>query len=223
MKVCCLFSGGKDSAYALHRMLLSGFEVPVLLTIRPSDRHSTLYHSPGIEISHLYEGLTGIKTEIVDAPIKGEAEHLTGILKDLKAKYDLDAVCSGALLSDHQRMNFTHSATDAGLISYTPLWRKDGTRYMNELHEQGFSYMLISYSSAGFVPSDIGIPVDEKLLSRFFELSMKWGSHPAFEGGEAETLILSAPLFPKGLKVKGSVKVEGEHNASFLIEEAELI
>jgi uncharacterized protein (TIGR00290 family) len=204
-------------------MLLSGFDVPVLLVIRPTDRHSTLYHSPGIEISHLYEGLTGIRTEIVDAPLKGEGGHLTQTLKDLKAKYDLDAICSGALLSDHQRMNFTHSASDAGLISYTPLWRKDGTRYMNELMEQGYSYMLISYSSAGFSPRLLGTAVDEAMLNDLFGISKRWGSHPAFEGGEAETLILSAPLFPKKLQVKGSVKVEGENNASFMIEEAELI
>jgi uncharacterized protein (TIGR00290 family) len=223
MRVCCLFSGGKDSAYALHRMLLSGFDVPVLLTIRPSDRDSTLYHSPGIEISHLYEGLTGIRTEIVDAPIKGEGDHLSEVIKDLKEKYDLEAVCSGALLSDHQRMRFSRSAMDAGLISYTPLWRKDGIRYMNELLEHGFSYMLISFSSEGFSPRFLGVPVGEKMLSDLLEISGKWGSHPAFEGGEAETLILSAPLFPKKLKVNGRVHVETEYNARFEIKEAELI
>ncbi|MDG6224735.1 MAG: diphthine--ammonia ligase [Candidatus Thermoplasmatota archaeon] len=222
MKVCCLFSGGKDSAYALHRILLSGMEVPVLLVVKPSDRDSYLYHSPGIEISNLYQGMTGIPTEIVEAPEEGESEHLTSVLKDLKARYGLDAICSGALLSDFQRMKFSACAMDAGLISYTPLWRKDGARYMRELLEQGFSYMLLSYSSAGFKPSDLGMPVDNSMLERFMSISKRWGPHPAFEGGEAETLILSAPLFPKRLEVKGQVEVEGEYNARFVIEEAKL-
>ena len=222
MKVCCLFSGGKDSAYALHRILLSGMEVPVLLVVKPSDPDSYLYHSPGIEISHLYQGLTGIPTEIVEAPEEGESEHLTSALKDLKARYGLDAICSGAFLSDFQRMKFSACAMDAGLISYTPLWRKDGARYMRELLEQGFTFMLLSYSSAGFKPSDLGMPVDNSMLERFMSISKRWGSHPAFEGGEAETLILSAPLFPKRLEVKGRVEEEGEYNARFVIEEAGL-
>jgi len=222
MKVCCLFSGGKDSAYALHRILLSGMEVPVLLLMRPKDPDSYLYHSPGIEISHLYHGLTGIPTEIVDAPEEDGIGHLTSVLSDLKERYDLDAICAGALLSDFQRMRFSQAALDAGLISYTPLWRKDGERFMRELLDEGFSYMLLSYSSAGFKTSDLGRQVDPPMLERFLSISKRWGSHPAFEGGEAETLILSAPLFPKRLEVKGQVVEEGDYNARYVIEGARL-
>jgi ABC transporter with metal-binding/Fe-S-binding domain ATP-binding protein len=222
MRVCCLFSGGKDSAYALHRMLLSGFEVPVLLTIRSKDPDSWLYHTPGLEVSHLFEGITGIPTEIIISPHEKEKEQivLTEALKKLKKKYDLDAICSGALLSDFQRMKFSHAAMDAGMISYTPIWRKDGWRYMRELNEIGFNYILVSFSSPGFTESDLGIPVDENMLKRFFKISRKWGSHPAFEGGEAETMILGGPLFPGEMKVKGNVVREGEFNARFVIEEA---
>jgi diphthine-ammonia ligase len=222
MKVCCLFSGGKDSAYALHRIILSGMEVPVLLVMKPLGPDSYLYHSPGIEISHLYQGFTGIHTEIMEAPEEDGIDHLTSVLKDLKESFDLDAICAGALLSDFQRMRFSQAAMDAGLISYTPLWRKDGESFMRGLLEQGFSYMLLTYSSAGFRPSDLGRPVDPPMLERFLDISKIWGSHPAFEGGEAETLILSAPLFPKRLKIRGSVVEEGEYNARFVIEEAGL-
>jgi diphthamide synthase (EF-2-diphthine--ammonia ligase) len=83
--------------------------------------------------------------------------------------------------------------------------------------------MLISYSSAGFSPRDLGVRADHELLSRFLDIAGKWGSHPAFEGGEAETLVLSAPLFPRTLRVNGSVRVEGEYNARYEITEAELI
>ncbi len=225
MRVCCLFSGGKDSAYALHRMILSGFEVPVLLTILSEDPDSWLYHTPGLEVSHLFEEFTGIKTEIVRSPGRKEKEQevLTESLRDLKSRYDLDAICSGALLSDFQRMRFSQSALEAGLISYTPLWRKDGWRYMKELQDQGFSYMLVSYSSPGFGPEDLGTPVDDEMYNRFLKNARIWGSHPAFEGGEAETMILGAPLFPGRMEVSGGVKVTGEYNARFNIKEARIV
>lgn len=225
MRVCSLFSGGKDSAYALHKMLLSGFEVPVLLTVRSSNPDSWLYHTPGLEVSHLFEDMTGIPTEIISSPEDKEAEQeiLKDALIDLKEKYDLHAICSGALLSDFQRMKFSQAAMEAGLISYTPIWRKDGWRYMEELKEHGFSYMLVSYASPGFSPDDLGKDVDDAMYERFLKNARKWGSHPAFEGGEAETMITGAPLFRNRLEVKGHVKETGEYSARFIIEEARTV
>jgi uncharacterized protein (TIGR00290 family) len=225
MRVCCLFSGGKDSAYALHRMLLSGFEVPVLLTIRSKDPDSWLYHTPGMEVADLFEEFTGIHTELISSP-QGrdeELEVLRDALIDLRDRFDLQAICSGALLSDFQRMKFSQAATDSGLISYTPIWRKDGLRYMRELRDHGFSYLLVSYSSPGFETSDLGKPVDDIMLKRFLENAERWGSHPAFEGGEAETMILAGPCFPNKLEVDGRVIETGPYNARFTVEEARVV
>jgi len=224
MRVCCLFSGGKDSSFSLHRMLLSGFEVPVLLTLRSPDPDSWLYQTPGMEASHLFQGLTGIDTRVVDTPGEKDLEgvFLTTVLEDLKEEFELDAICSGALLSDYQRMIFSRSAREAGLISYTPLWRKDGRRYMENLVEHGFSFILLSYASEGFSPSDLGRVVVKEELSRFFSISGRWGTHPAFEGGEAETLVLEAPLYEKKLKVTGEVKEQGHCRARFVLKEVKL-
>jgi len=202
-------------------MVLSGFEVPVLLTIRSADPDSWLYQTPGMEASHVFEELTGIETRIMDshASKEQEKEALTAELASLKMEFDLDAVCSGALLSDYQRMIFTDAAQDAGLISYTPLWRKNGRRYMEELLEQGFRFILLSYASEGFRPADLGRVVGPEELGRFLSLSSDWGSHPAFEGGEAETLVLEAPFYKGALKVRGSINEEGPYRARFVLEE----
>lgn len=225
MRVCCLFSGGKDSCYSLHKMLLSGFDVPVLLTIRSKDPDSWLYQTPGMEVSHLFGELTGIETSVVDSHASKEEEKgmLTQTLISLKDEFHLDAICSGALLSDYQRMIFTHAAMDAGLISYTPIWRKDGAVYMNDLVSMGFSFILLSYASEGFKPSDLGTVVGKKELDRFLSLSREWGSHPAFEGGEAETLVLEAPLYKRRLKILGEVAEEGPYRARYVIKEMDLI
>jgi uncharacterized protein (TIGR00290 family) len=192
--------------------------------MRSKDPDSWLYQTPGMEASHIFHELTGIETRVVDSPINKneEKEVLTGVLKELKEEFQLDAICAGALLSDYQRMIFTHAALDADLISYTPIWRKDGKQYMKNLLEFGFKFILLSYASEGFRPSDLGSVVDEKALDRFFSLSEKWGSHPAFEGGEAETLVLEAPLYQKMAKVSGEIEEEGPFRARYMIEEVSL-
>ena len=225
MRVCCLFSGGKDSSYSLHKMLLSGFEVPVLLTIRSADPDSWLYQTPGMEASHLFSEITGIETRVIDSPASREEEKgvLTGALIALKEEFDLQAVCSGALLSDYQRMIFTDAAHDAGLISYTPLWRKDGRRYMTDLLGSGFRFILLSYASEGFSPQDLGTVVDDRTVERFFSISREWGSHPAFEGGEAETLVIDAPFYRKRLEYSGEVRRDGPYRARFVLDEVRTI
>jgi uncharacterized protein (TIGR00290 family) len=202
-------------------MRLSGFEVPVLLTIRSRDPDSWLYQTPGMEASHLFEELTGIKTAVVDSPEGKDLEQgaLTTHLKELQEEFDLDAICSGALLSDYQRMIFTHAAMDAGMISYTPIWRKDGKQYMKDLLHFGFRFILLSYASEGFRTSDLGKVVDEEAMERFFSISDEWGSHPAFEGGEAETLVLEAPFYHRRLKVEGDIVEEGPCRARYMIKE----
>ncbi|MGA1848538.1 MAG: diphthine--ammonia ligase [Thermoplasmatota archaeon] len=224
MRVCCLFSGGKDSCYSLHRMLLSGFEVPLLLTMRSPDPDSWLYQTPGMEASHLFQELTGIETRVIDTPGEKELEgdFLAGALEDLGREFDLDAVCSGALLSDYQRMIFSSSAMEAGLISYTPLWRKDGRTYMKDLLDHGFRFILLSYASEGFSPSDLGRVVSNDEMERFLSISGKWRAHPAFEGGEAETLVLEAPLYKKKLEVKGEVREQGPCRARYVLKEVSL-
>lgn len=221
MRVCCLFSGGKDSSYSLHKMLLSGFDVPVLLTMRSQDPDSWLYQTPGMEVSHLFQELTGIETRIMDSPPNKEEEKeaLTKVLRGLREEFQLDAICAGALLSDYQRMIFTHAALDADLISYAPLWRKDGKQYMNDLLDFGFKFILLSYASEGFDPSDLGKVVDRDHLERFLSISDKWDSHPAFEGGEAETLVIEAPLYKWKAKVSGEVDEEGPFRARYRIKE----
>jgi uncharacterized protein (TIGR00290 family) len=193
--------------------------------MRSGDPDSWLYQIPGMEASNLFQELTGIETRIVDSPPgkEEEKEALTKVLKDLKEEYDLDAICAGALLSDYQRMIFSQAAFEAALISYSPIWRKDGKQYMKDLLDFGFKFILLSYASEGFSTVDLGKVVGKDDMDRFFSISEKWGSHPAFEGGEAETLVVEAPLYRKKVKVLGDIEEEGYCRARYRIKEVSLV
>jgi uncharacterized protein (TIGR00290 family) len=178
-----------------------------------------------MEASHLFQGLTGIETRIVDTPGDKdlEGDFLSAVLGDLREEFELDAVCSGALMSDFQRMIFSSSAMEAGLISYTPLWRKDGRTYMKDLVKSGFRFILLSYASEGFSPSDLGKIVGDVEMERFFSISERWGIHPAFEGGEAETLVIEAPLYERRLEVQGQIEEQSPYRARYVLKEVLLV
>jgi diphthamide synthase (EF-2-diphthine--ammonia ligase) len=53
MKVAALFSGGKDSTFAMHRAMLLGRDVVVLVSIKSGNPHSYLFHTPNIDLVEL--------------------------------------------------------------------------------------------------------------------------------------------------------------------------
>jgi diphthamide synthase (EF-2-diphthine--ammonia ligase) len=60
------------------------------------------------------------------------------------------------------------------------------------------------------------------LLDEIITLNSKYGMHLAFEGGEAETLVLDCPIFNKRIKILESSNVWDRDNGYLLITKAEL-
>ena len=46
MKLAALFSGGKDSTYAIYQMVKEGHEIAYLLTVFPKSKESWMFHHP---------------------------------------------------------------------------------------------------------------------------------------------------------------------------------
>ena len=222
MKVACLFSGGKDSTYALHWAVLQGFRVECLVTLKPARADSWMFHRPCIELSKLQSKALGIP--IVFMETKGEKEReledLKLALKKAIDTYGVGGVVAGALLSDYQRMRIALICEELGLKTYTPIWRRGQEEYMRELVKSGFKVMITSITCYGLPTSLVGRVLDEGVVEDIIRRARKYGFNPAFEGGEAETLVLDAPLFKKKLIVRGRVKVVSDFEAYYIVEEA---
>ncbi len=215
ISVGVLFTGGKDSSFTLYWMLLQGFRVECLISIVPEYEDSMLYHKPVEDILRLQAESAGIPL-IVERVSKPEQE-LDGLRRALTRaidRYGIGGVAAGALLSDYQRMRFSMIAEELGLKSYTPLWRIDQKRYMHELVDAGIKYMIISISSYGLPHSFLGrIIGDHETVNKVIELAEKYGFNPAFEGGEAETLVVDAPFFSRRICIDGLREVLGPYNS----------
>jgi len=217
VRVCALFSGGKDSTYALHWAVLKGFNVVCLITFEPATDESLMFHYPNIHITEHQARSLGLPRVLVS--VDDEYESLVRGLRIAKAEYDILGVVSGALLSDYQRMMINMAAKEVGLRVYSPLWRKDQGKYMVSLVKHGFRFVLSSISTYGLYPELLGKVVDLELVSRILKLAGRYGFNPAFEGGEAETLVLDAPLFRFALRITSAEVVRtGTYSWVYLIK-----
>ena len=218
MKVCVLYSGGKDSTYSLHWAVFKGFEVQCLITLIPKREDSWMFQVPNVELTKYQAEVLGI--DVVQLPTSGEKDKE---LEDLKKAFQIarsrgaQGIVTGAFLSDYQRLNINLIAEEVGLKTYSPLWRKNQEGYMRELVEEGFKFIITSATAYGFPFHLLGKIITREDVEEIIERARKYGFNPAFEGGEAETFVVYAPLFKRELKVEGYKKKISEYEWKFII------
>lgn len=203
MKAAVLFSGGKDSTMATYKAIESGWEVEYLVSMISGNPESYMFHTANIH-------LTELAAEAMNIPLlrsttngikEEELDDLKTVLADLKAR-GVGAIFSGALHSSYQKSRIDKLCEDLSLQSIAPLWHVDPYEYMEELIDLGFEIILVSVSAEGLDDSWLGRKIDAELLEELLKIHKKHGIHMAFEGGEAETLVLDCPLFKKKIKVE---------------------
>ncbi len=226
MRLAALFSGGKDSTYAIYLAKKAGHSIECLISIRPAADDSLLFHYPNSEMTKYLADAMQTPVVSVPAPGRGKEEEAGALDKALaKAKtlYGIEGVVHGGIASNFQKQAFEAACKKQDLQALAPLWGADQEKYMRELLDNKFSVMIVGVSAMGLEKEWLGKIIDRASLERLIALSKKHGFNLAFEGGEAETLVLACPLFSKRLRVRNAKTHWDGQRGIFEILEAELV
>jgi len=199
MKLACLFSGGKDSTYALYLMLKQGSDVRYLVSVFPESSESYMFHYPMIERTIDQAESIGIKQVIVRT--KGEKEKELEDLKNALSKLDIDGFFSGAIASNYQKGRLDGIAKELGIVSLAPLWHRNQESLLKEQIDAGFEIIITHVAAEGLDRSWVGRKIDHKAFEELKKIRDKHKINISGEGGEFETLVLNCPLFSHPLKV----------------------
>lgn len=225
MNLASLFSGGKDSAFALYKALQEGHEVTVLITISSENPESYMYHVPNIK-------LTRLQAEAMQLPIifritKGVKEEE---LRDLKAaaeeaikNYGIEGLVSGAIYSNYQRKRIDDICSELEISSLSPLWKKRPKEMLIEMVAEGFEIVISAVAAGGLGPEWLGREIDKKTIDELTDLHNTCYVCTAGEGGEFETLVLDAPFFKKKLRVMDAEKVWDGQSGVYNVKKAVLV
>ena len=223
MKAAVLFSGGKDSTMAVYKAIEEGYDVEYLVSMISDNPESYMFHVPNIHITELSS--EAMEIPLIKAKTHGvkekELDDLKGVLNKLKER-GIEAIFAGALASEYQKSRIDQLCRDLGLESNAPLWHIDPKKYMEEIIDSGFEVIIISVSAEGLDESWLGKRIDHQLLEEIINLNSKYGMHMAFEGGEAETLVLDCPIFKRRIKIIEASNVWDRDSGYLLITKAEL-
>lgn len=205
MKSAVLFSGGKDSLYALWVSANQGFEISCLITLIPESFESWVFHYPAVE-------LTRLQAEAMDKPIlvrrTGDSVYdslkdLLYILREAIERFHICSVISGVSASYYQKSILDYVCEELALKSFTPLWGKNADWILREILELEFSVMIVGVAADGLTIDWLGRILDRESLIDFSRLASKYHFSLLGEGGEFETLVLDAPFFKKRLSIRG--------------------
>ncbi len=192
MRVAVLYSGGKDSNYALYWALKQGFEVKYLVSMVSESDESYMYHVPNIHLTELQAKAIGIP--LVKGFTSGEKEKEVEDMKAVLEGLKIDGIVAGALASEYQKKRVDKVAEELGIQSFAPAWHREPVDYMLELIGV-FDIVMVGTAAYGLDERWLGRKIDEKALEELVKLHERYKIHVAGEGGEFETFIRDAPFF----------------------------
>ena len=202
-----LFSGGKDSSWAVYRALEEGLSITRLLTVHPAG-DSYMYHTPATRLAPLAADSIGVDLfevepadfgadDVDDAGEQGDAElvPMEAALREIATEdgVDLAGVTAGAVESEFQTSRIRGMCDRLGIDLFAPLWGEDPVELAEAMIDAGFDIRIVQVAAYGLDESWLGRRYDREALSELLALREEYGVHPLGEGGEFETYVVDGP------------------------------
>ncbi|HEY2294996.1 MAG TPA: diphthine--ammonia ligase [Thermoanaerobaculia bacterium] len=201
------WSGGKDSALALHALRSSpDFEPAGLLTTLNEDYDRISVHGVRRELLERQAESIGLPLRKVlipkDCPNEIYEDRLAAALREAKA-LGLHHVAFGDLFLEDIRAYREKQMAALGLTPVFPLWGLDTPQLARDFITLGFQALLVCVDTEALDSSFVGRPFDESLLR-----DLPPGVDPCGENGEFHTFVHAGPIFREPVAVKLG-RVEG--------------
>ncbi|ERG88156.1 MAG: heavy metal translocating P-type ATPase [halophilic archaeon J07HX5] len=215
-----LFSGGKDSSWALYRAIEEDLQVERLVTVHP-EGESYMYHMPATELASLAAESIGVPlsevrpgafADAADTGARGDAElePLEEALETLAADLGgLAGVTAGAVESEYQTSRIRGMCDRLEADLFAPLWGEDPETLLRQMLTAGFEITVVRVAAAGLDASWLGRRLDADALTDLLALREQYGVHVLGEGGEFETIVTDGPHMDRPIELDGEPTYDG--------------
>jgi uncharacterized protein (TIGR00290 family) len=197
------WSGGKDSAAALHELFKSDvYEVVALLTSVSEEYRRISHHGVREVLLEQQADAIGVPLEKVYLPSSNNQpctnDVYEQIMGDVMAKYyarGVRTVAFGDLFLEDLRAYRERNLAKADMRGIFPLWKRDTSALAREVIDAGFrGYLSCVEGKVG--PGFAGRAYDRDLLAALPE-----GIDPCGEYGEFHTFVYDGPIFKRPVRV----------------------
>jgi uncharacterized protein (TIGR00290 family) len=206
-KVALLWSGGKDSALALHELRRAGeYAVAALLTTVTEGEERVSMHGVRRALLERQAAAVGLPLWRVpiprDCPNAEYAARMSTACAQLKGVGIHTAAAGDIFLADVRRYREGQLA-EAGMRGIFPLWGRDPARLARTFVAAGFAAVTVCVDARALGGEWAGRAFDGRFLA-----DLPPGVDPCGENGEFHTFVHDGPMFSSAIEVQAGEVVE---------------
>lgn len=206
MSVAVLWTGGKDSALALHEW--QGRGVTELVTLVPPN---AVFRAHDLGLMAWQARAVGLPHHqlLVEAPYEAGYRRALGVLQ----ARGIERIVTGDIAEVAGQQSFISArAREVGLDVDLPLWGVDRRAHLRRLLTLGFDVLFTHVTEPWLEAHWVGRHLDEAALSELERLQSERGLDLAGENGEYHSMVLTGPGWASRLHVDGHVVSAPPHH-----------
>jgi len=209
-KILLCWSGGKDSAFALHELQKSNhFEVAALITTITEGYDRISMHGVRRTLLEQQAASLGIPLEQILISQKATNEEYGTKMQTLLERYLLQGITKvafGDLFLEDLRKYREENLAKIGMSGVFPIWRRDTAAMAHEFISLGFRAVICCVDSKA---------LDGKFVSRDFDAEfideLPTAVDPCGENGEFHSFVYDGPIFNQRIPFeKGEIILRDE-------------
>jgi diphthine-ammonia ligase len=196
--VFCSWSGGKDSALALHEAVRAGAEPRFLVSMMIESGDRSRSHGLSRELLEAQAAAIGMPIRFVAASWDAYEAELRRAISAGAEEHEAVAGMFGDIDIERHRDWVERVAAEAGARALLPLWQRDRRQLMRDLLAAGFEAVVVAVRDRVLSPELLGRTID----AEFVEEVAVAGADAAGENGEYHSVVVDGPLFGRRLQLE---------------------
>lgn len=213
-KVVMSWSGGKDSALALHALRKSGaYDVVSLLTTVTDEYDRIAMHGVRRELLERQAEELGLPLHKVAIPkvcVNEVYERKMAEAVEAFKRRGVTKFAFGDLFLEDLKKYRDERLEKAGVKGVYPIWKRDTAGLVREFIALGFKAILCCVDTKALAPEFAGREIDESLLR-----DLPPGVDPCGENGEFHSFVYDGPIFKKRISCKLGERVRREERFEY--------
>jgi len=199
-KVIFNWSGGKDSALCLHKLLQADqYDIMCLLTSINKQYQRISMHGVRVDLLEKQAEMIGLplqKMEVPEMPtMEAYDEMMRSTLGALKANGATASVFGDIFLEDLRKYREDRLA-ELGMKGIFPLWKKSTKELIHEFLDLGFKTVIVCVNEKYLDKSFAGRIIDHDFIN-----DLPKNVDPCGENGEFHTFVFDGPIFKEPIPI----------------------
>jgi len=195
-KVIYSWSGGKDSAMALHELLKKNtHEVVSLMTVVTKDYGRISMHGVREELLELQSSAIGLPLEKIYITKDSGNKEYEALMRDTLERYKaqgVEIVAFGDIFLEDLKKYREERLGEVGMQAVFPIWKRDTREIANKFIDIGFKAIITCVDSKVLDGQFSG-----RLFDKSFIRDLPRNVDPCGENGEFHSFVYDGPIFKK--------------------------